>query len=354
MRPFRICTFALFVLLVSTCVQAQQPATGSIDDPVYTHASHLVEIEPGRHLNLYCTGNGSPTVILEAGMDSSTVVWALLQPRIAATTRVCAYDRAGMGFSDASRRPSTSVNIVDDLHALLKAAAIEPPYVLVGHSSAGIHMRLYAATYPKGIVGMVLVDPSSEYQDDSYRKLDSRHLTPQQWQDYLGAGWGTSRQCIAAAEAGSLNSKNALYGKCVDAPEPVFVDAIQRAMDTFEMGAGYQRAALSEEQNFWASQLELQKAHRDLGDLPLIVLTEGVRRPPAKPMPADKLAAREARDRLWIQLNAQIATWSKQGTQQIIPDVGHAIQLERPDLVAAAISDVLKTARHGRPGVGTP
>jgi pimeloyl-ACP methyl ester carboxylesterase len=141
---------------------ATDKITAAIDDPAYTHAQRSVEIEPGRSLNLYCTGKGSPTVVFDSGGGGETVDWATVQPVIAGHTQACSYDRAGLGFSDPAKRTSDSANIVDDLHRLLTAAAIKPPYVLVGASYGGLNVRLYADTYPTDVAGMVLVDSTSE------------------------------------------------------------------------------------------------------------------------------------------------------------------------------------------------
>lgn len=113
----------------------------------------------GRDLFLHCTGEGSPTVILEAGFGDTSGIWDKVQPEIARTTRVCSYDRAGLGQSDP---PPTEVRafgeVVADLHALLAAAGVPAPSVLVGHSIGGLFVRLYAGTYPEEIAGLVLVD----------------------------------------------------------------------------------------------------------------------------------------------------------------------------------------------------
>ena len=113
----------------------------------------------GRDLFLHCTGEGSPTVILEAGFGDTSGIWDKVQPEVARTTRVCSYDRAGLGQSDP---PPTDVRtfgeVVADLHALLAAAGVPAPYVLVGNSIGGLFIRLYAGTYPEEIAGLVLVD----------------------------------------------------------------------------------------------------------------------------------------------------------------------------------------------------
>ncbi|HWJ49261.1 MAG TPA: alpha/beta hydrolase, partial [Candidatus Udaeobacter sp.] len=91
----------------------------------------------GRKMHIDCTGDGSPTVILDSGLGESYLSWRKVQPQIAKFTRVCSYDRAGLGYSDSSSQPRTSKVIAGELHALLQAAGIPPPYVIVGHSMGG-------------------------------------------------------------------------------------------------------------------------------------------------------------------------------------------------------------------------
>src|ERR1700733_6015434 len=110
----------------------------------------LVDVN-GRKVHIDCMGEGSPAVILDSGLGDSYVSWRKVQPQIAKFTRVCSYDRAGLGFSDPSPRPRTSTVIAEELHQLLQAAGIAPLYVIVGHSMGGYDVRLYASLYrPEG------------------------------------------------------------------------------------------------------------------------------------------------------------------------------------------------------------
>jgi pimeloyl-ACP methyl ester carboxylesterase len=97
----------------------------------------------GRKLYLNCSGKGSPTIILVAGGDAFSIDWALVQPRVAGDTRVCSYDRAGLGWSDSGPADETVEQTINDLHALLQAAAEKPPYLMVGASIGGIFIRAY-------------------------------------------------------------------------------------------------------------------------------------------------------------------------------------------------------------------
>ncbi len=122
----------------------------------------------GYKMHIDCTGEGSPTVILESGLGDTYVSWRKVQPQIAKFVRVCAYDRAGIGYSDFSPQPRTSKVIAAELHALLHAAGIAPPYVLVGHSMGGYNVRLYASLYRNEVAGMVLVDASHPDQENRF------------------------------------------------------------------------------------------------------------------------------------------------------------------------------------------
>ena len=115
----------------------------------------------GRTLNLYCSGQGSPTVILESGHSISGLGWAVIQPRVASFTRACWYDRAGYGWSDSGSFPQHSNQIAQDLHRLLTSAGERPPYVLAGHLFGAFNVRAFQHFYPQEVAGMVLIDPQT-------------------------------------------------------------------------------------------------------------------------------------------------------------------------------------------------
>lgn len=125
---------------------------------------HLVEVGSHKML-LDCTGKGhGPTVILEAGSGDSSEVWSAVQKQVEQFAHVCSYDRLGLGKSEKSATAQTADEIVDDLHKLLQAARVSPPYVMAGHSIGGIYVRKYAARYPTEVAGLVLVDSAHEEQ----------------------------------------------------------------------------------------------------------------------------------------------------------------------------------------------
>jgi pimeloyl-ACP methyl ester carboxylesterase len=115
----------------------------------------------GSHrLHVHCLGDGSPVVVFDAALGGSSLSWTFIQPAVAAFTTACTYDRAGFGWSDAGPMPRTAGRIAAELHALLRAAEVPPPYVLVGHSFGGLSIRAYASSYPEDVAGLVFVDPA--------------------------------------------------------------------------------------------------------------------------------------------------------------------------------------------------
>ena len=172
---------ALIVLLAASgAIYEAIMAAG--DDTRYPAPGQRVDVG-GYRLHIHCVGEGSPTVVLDAGLGGFSLDWSLVQPELAATTRVCAYDRAGYGWSDPSPDARTPSQIADELHTLLVNAGIQGPYVLVGHSAAGKHVRLFANRYPQAVVGMVLVDARHESVDTnrSPKALAAEHTQQQRF-----------------------------------------------------------------------------------------------------------------------------------------------------------------------------
>lgn len=332
---------AIMVLGLTAAVQShgqEAPKSPLVTDPVYTKPQHLVDIDHGRRLNIYCRGSGAPTVVFDAGLGESTSTWGLVQPAIAVKTRTCSYDRAGLGFSDPATRPGTTLNIADDLHRLLQAAHIAPPYILVGHSSAGMNVRVFADRYPKEVVGLVLIDPSHEDQSQREWKIG-----PPNWNGY--AEWEASlkeqRLCVDEAKHGFVKGTEA-YKKCVPEPDPYMSQAINDAATRVWSTASWQSAALSERENiFYKSADETRATRRDFGDMPIIVLTHA-------PYPKAKDETQEIRDQrtlVWEQMHNEVAAMSTHGVNEIVSKTGHFIQLDRPQIVIDAIEQVMAIAK---------
>ncbi len=169
----------LFALAVSACAPAAAPAPAATSippttPPIASTATSMAEptimatqvaelrgkfLANGRSLYIYCQGTGSPTIVLEGDFGHTVSVMGKLQEKLAARTTTCAYDRAGLSFSDSAPKPRTAKDVVDDLHALLAASAVPGPYLLVGNSFGGLSVQLYARTFPDQVVGVVALDP---------------------------------------------------------------------------------------------------------------------------------------------------------------------------------------------------
>lgn len=311
---------------------AEQDKSAVVSDLSFISPNRLVDIGGGRKMNLHCIGEGSPTVIFEAGLDDQSRAWATVQPIIAEQTRTCSYDRAGFGFSDLSHRDGNGANAVDDLHRLLTAASIAPPYVLVGHSMGGMYVRQYADAYLSEVVGMVLVDPVSEEQGPRYFKLDP---TMRAKNDAFVESIRTD--CLPAATKG-FDPSSELFKKCVGVPDPHFSDAFNRAWLANVARPERFEAALSEWHNvFTASSDQARASKRSFGDMPLIVLTRA-------PFPRGAKETQEERDvknHLWMELHDDLARLSSRGYNEVVPGAGHFIQLDRPGAVVSAIRRVI-------------
>ena len=332
---------AALLLIVHGCGSAVAKDTVLVDDLAYTHAQQLVEVEPGRRLNLYCTGKGAPTVIFDSGVTGETVGWALVQPVIAARTRACSYDRAGTGFSDPGTRTGTSANIVDDLHRLLAAAAIAPPYILVGHSYGGMNVRLYKDHYPAEVIGMVLVDPShEEWVERAWRLAPLQRPYEQRTADFESM-WLGERECVRAATVGLVKG-SAAYEQCVAEPDGHLSNAINAAYLKTHLSPAYQQAQLTEDENLhFISSDQLRNARIWYGDMPLIVLAAGDR---PKLRKGETQEHHEAINRLYYTLFDELAALSRRGVNRVVPNTGHDIPMTQPGAVSSAIFEVMDAA----------
>jgi pimeloyl-ACP methyl ester carboxylesterase len=327
-------SFLVGVLLSTPCA-GEEVIKPLINNPVYTKPQQLVDVGHGRHMNLYCLGSGSPTVILDAGMGDSTISWALVQPAIATKTRACSYDRAGLGFSDASRRPSTASNNADDLHTLLKVAHITPPYVLVGHSAAGMYIRVYADRYPDEVVGLVSVEGSHE---DQWTRGWAIGAPGQQakWDSFLKEYSG----CVDEAKH-NLAAGTPAYKKCVGDTDPRFSPAINEAQARYASTVRWQAAIASERQAVaYASADQTRATRKHYGDMPIIVLTHSPY-PKAQDETQDE---RNQRTLLWESLHLDVAAMSSRGVNEIVPNSGHYIQYDQPQAVIDAVKQVVAIA----------
>jgi pimeloyl-ACP methyl ester carboxylesterase len=270
----------------------------------------------GYQLHIQCTGTGSPTVVLDAGLTGMSLDWYLVQAEIAKTSRVCSYDRAGMGWSDPGPQPRTPSRIAGELHTLLTNAGIPGPYVLVGHSLAGKNVRMFAIQHPDKVAGMVLVDARGESMDANISPAD-RAAFEQEIAD-SATQYGVLRRLglvrlIGADQWGApampreIRTEGALFRTGQRGLETSAAEALERATDDAQL-----RGASS------------------LGDRPLIVLASEVN---METLPG------------WPEAQRQQAELSTKGRLAVVAGSGHYIQWDNPAVVIDAVRQVVTEAR---------
>lgn len=265
----------------------------------------LVDIG-GHRLHLWCMGTGSPHVILESGLGGSSVDWGYVQPEVARFTRVCSYDRAGLGYSDPGPSPRTARRIARELHALLDRSGITEPLVLAGASSGGLSMRVFATEHPERARGLVLIDASHE---------DQAHEVPP-----------IARVVPALASVGVLRFLSVSFGPGPDSRAPN-VRAFARA--THFRASGY-RAAANEITHMQDTANEVRQNRRPL-TIPVVVVT----------------GARGA-DSEWRALQRDQTDLSPRGCQIVAEQAGHVVTADEPEVVVEAIRALVDAARGHR------
>jgi pimeloyl-ACP methyl ester carboxylesterase len=313
---------ALIVLLAASGATYEAIMTAG-DAKRYPPPGQLVDVG-GHRLHLHCVGEGSPTVVLDAGLGAFSLDWGAVQPEIATSTRVCAYDRAGLGWSEPGPLPRSPQQFADELHVLLTNADVEGPYVLAVHSISGKTARLFASQHPNDVAGMVFVDARHESVDE--------HVTPEQ---------------LAAEDAQQRRFQRmigwmAKFGLVLLLWSPVWPRALpgsenlspetRTAIGVLQARPRQIESALAEGRGRMDSNTQLEAA-APLGDIPLIVLTSA--------QSIDHLP-------FWNEAQ-QIMTGLSSNSRMIVASSGHAVHFEQPALVVESIRQVVDAARTGQP-----
>lgn len=300
----------LFLIIILVLLVAPIASMGAPQPP-----GRLVDVG-GIRMHIYCTGEGSPTIILDAGLNGGTMSWAQVQEQVSNHTRVCSYDRAGMSWSEPGTKPRTYMKIADELHVLLAASGEQGPYVLVGHSVGAHTVRFFVQKYPTDVAGVVLVDPAHE-------KILSTELIPTIQQIQRGytfyAQLGFWRYILNPGFIIGVEGPN-VPAEIINNLEVVYSPkSLHTAAD--ELAAMYETVRALNTTNIMGAW----------GDKPTIVLS------------ADNEIAQLTGA---LEHHKELASLSTRGEQVLVPG-GHNIHYEHPKVVAEAIVNIVNTARQG-------
>jgi pimeloyl-ACP methyl ester carboxylesterase len=285
-----------------------EPLAEVADAKAYPPPGQMVDVG-GYRMHINCTGSGSPTVVIESGWGDMSAAWGWVQPEVAKTTRVCTYDRAGMGWSEASPQPRAAREYAKELHTLLGKANEPGPYVLVGHSMGGFTVIVYAHDYPADVAGMVLIDAQALPKSDG--------ATPQP-----APQPGVTSVPVLLARIGMTRVLAGPLGSILNLPE-----GDKQAYTALTVTPRSTQALLDEGRGMSEGGAQA-RAVTTLGALPLIVLSRG------KDQDAD-----------WAASQAGYLRLSTNSQQFFAEHSGHRIMIEQPEAAVAAIVKMVDQVR---------
>lgn len=293
----------------------------------------VVDIGAGRKMHIDCRGQDAPTVVLEAGLDTNgSLAWSAVHDKIAAVTRTCAYDRAGVMWSDSKPGPYDADGVAQDLHATLQAAGEKGPFVMVGHSLGGPYVMDFTRQYPADVAGVVFVDASHPDQLVRFKTI------------------APNMPSAAPASAMLLSKLTWLGWTRIPQPDPDTPNIPRKAIAESRAYASTSLpAAMAEGANLQRTLAQAGRL-RTLGDRPLVVLTAMKPYPPQilKALKMDSAGGARFQAE-WKRLQDEEASWSSRSRHQLVPDATHYIQFDRPDVVIAAVNEVVAEVRAGKP-----
>src|SRR6266568_574924 len=314
----RLILYPLFVgLVVAGVGGGYETIQEQVDRSTTAMHGHLVDVG-GRRLYVHCMGSGSPTVVLVSGLAETSTYWGgWIAPALAKNTTVCAYDRAGQGWSDPPASPQDGIAVAADLHALLDHAQIPGPYVLVGHSTGGAYIRVFAARYPDQVAGMVFLDSQPNEALTGLPDFPSQYSTLRR----------ASALFPSLARLGVFRLVNQFAPDTL--PVPARVE--ERAVVSTASLNRIQRDEFTE----LPMTLKEAAALTTLGDRQLIVVT----------------AAKGAQAG-WLPLQDKMAGLSSNSAHRVLPEIDHPGVID--DRIGAAqasqaILDVVASVRNGTP-----
>ena len=320
---------AIFICAFLACTTIYNAAALRYYRAIYPPPGKIYQVN-GYDMHLYCTGEGSPTLILEAGWGSNSAAWTKVQPELSKITRVCSYDRAGFGWSTPQPPPRDADTIARQLHLLLQQAGIQGPLVLMGHSAGGLYIRDYASHYPNDIVGLIFVDaPTPSFHD---------RLSPE-----LRPFDSVSPSFYYALAAATEMGLHRVMGEC--APEPGFDLATGTRIAQLQCGilpSSFWKEYLAERQ-----VIEETANTGPYGDVPVLIFT----RDPKLDQQSGRLPPRLALElvTVWGQEQDGLKRLSTRSRRIIAKGSRHQIPYDRADLLNREVTTFIQQLRTNEP-----
>src|SRR5690349_5726980 len=291
-----------------------EPIAEAADAKAYPPPGELVDVG-GYRLHIKCTGNGSPTVVIEAGLGDWSTSWGFVQSEVAKKTRVCSYDRAGAGWSENGPLPRDAAQFAKELHTLLQNADIPGPYVMVGHSLGGLGVRVFVHEYASEVAGVVLVESMNPKQISQLPSAERNQPNPQsRYYSVLtglarfGVARVIARPVIQMISPSIIPDENAYYSRYVR------VQSMQAARDeSLGLAASEEEAATV----------------KTFGDLPLIVLTGRLNKNPG-----------------WQEWQTELLQLSSNSQHLFAENSRHGVQIDEPDAAVSAILQIVHQVRQ--------
>lgn len=321
--PLICALFAVFAAQAGAAEHSKNPALDA-----YAKPGELVDIGAGRHLNLRCAGSGSATVVLESGNLADSMAWFKVQPGIAAFARVCAYDRAGMGFSDGGPLPRNLDANAADLAALIGAAHLATPVVLVGHSYGTNVVRRVAELHPADVAALVLLDPPPQHVAEFSKEFDTADDADR------AAGEVVMRQCEQGARAAQLDTPPPALKVCLRGPNPDYSDVLNAAQHASKIRPAFWQTIISTSESNGALYKQPVAKSESHGAMPLFILQPDAPFGDAPPEVRKPLeAARQ-------KTHNAIAATSTRGIIIPVAKSSHDVQIDQP----AAVVKIVRAA----------
>ena len=296
----------------------------------YPPPGSLIDVK-GRMMHIHCKGNGTPTVVIEQGLGSLSLEWQEIHHRIAELTRVCSYDRAGMGYSEPIGHPTRASEVAERLHLLLQGADISDDLVLVGWSAGGVYIREFFGAYPDQVKAMVFVDSSHEQQGVRLPELEQ------------SGGSGFLRLARYLAPVGLLRISGVVRGQVENLP--VGDELREQLLALYHQSHAV--GTLLNESSAFEQDINSPNPPDSLGDLPLIVLSQGKPVELSDEMPPNiTLEYLLESHEVWNQLQIELASLSSRGSRIVAVESGHRIHSDQPDLLVDAVGELVQVVRQ--------